>query len=269
MIITSLQNPTVKRLVGLQRKRRDRDEAGLAPIEGHDELETAVAHGLRPAELYYCPELMGASADASLLKRVRGLGAEITEVSREVFEKIAYREGPDGWLAVGPMPKADLGSLVVGPAPLVLVAEGIEKPGNLGAMVRTAVAAGAQALVLVDGVSDVGNPNVVRASKGAVFVVPVVACSRDELLRWLGEKRIRLVAAVPRAEMVMWEADLAVGGVAIAIGSEHEGLSQELMAAAQARVQIPMVGEIDSLNASVSAALLLYEAMRQRRGERG
>lgn len=263
MIISSSQNERIKRLVALGHKRRDRQEAGVMLVEGHDELAVAVAHGVRVRELYVCPELMGETGRSDLLQRVRTAGAEVIEVSRPVFEKVAYREGPDGWLAVVPTIETDLDALKLSEAPLVLVCEGIEKPGNLGAMLRTAVAVGVDAVV-VAGATDVANPNVVRASKGAVFAVPVAAASREKVLAWLKGHNVRLVAAVPRAETVMWQADLASGGVAVAIGAEHEGLSDELLAAADVRVQIPMRGEIDSLNASVSAAVLLYEAARQR-----
>jgi TrmH family RNA methyltransferase len=264
MFIESLQNPKVKRLVSLQKKRRDREEAGVMLVEGHDELAAAVAAGVVVKELYVCPELMGGSVDAELQARIVDSGAGVTELAKEVFQKVAYREGPDGWLAVVPGLNTKLTQLRISDAPLVLVAEGIEKPGNLGAMLRTAAAAGAEAVICVDGVVDVGNPNVVRASKGTVFTVPVAEATRSELVAWLQEHKIRLVAAAPRAQKSLWGVDLT-RGVALVLGAEHEGLSVELLAAADETVQIPMVAEMDSLNASTSAAILLYEALRQRK----
>lgn len=261
-MITSAQNPKIKRLVAL-RKRRDRDEAGVMLVEGHDELMVALQSGVRPEEVYYCTELMSGVVDLAMMERCEEAGAAMYEVDREAFEKAAYREGPDGWLAVVPRVPNTLDRIKVGKKPLVLVCEAIEKPGNLGAMLRTAAAAGAEAVIAVDAVTDWGNPNVVRSSKGAVFTVPVANASRPELMAWLRERKIKLVAAALGGEQDMWETDLS-GGVAIAIGAEHEGLSEELLADADERVEIPMVADIDSLNAATSAALLMYEAFRQR-----
>lgn len=261
-MITSAQNPKIKRLVAL-RKRRDRDEAGVMVVEGHDELMVGLQNGVRPLEVYYCAELMSGLIDQAMLEACEQAGAQMYEVEREVFEKAAYREGPDGWLAVVPMVPMDLRRLTVSEQPLVLVCESVEKPGNLGAMLRTAAAAGVDAVIAVSAVTDWGNPNVVRASKGTIFLVPVAEASREELLAWLNERKIKLVAAALGGEQTMWQADLT-GGVAIAVGSEHEGLSEELLSAADERVEIPMVAGIDSLNAATSAALLMYEAYRQR-----
>lgn len=261
-MITSAQNPKIKRLVGL-RKRRDRDEAGVMVVEGHDELMVGLQCGVRPLEVYYCPELMGGVVDQAMLEVCEESGAQMYEVTREAFEKAAYREGPDGWLAMVPMVPTNLERIDPGERPLVLVCESIEKPGNLGAMLRTAAAAGADAVIATSAVTDWGNPNVVRASKGTIFTVPVADASHEELLTWLRERNIRLVAAALGGEQTMWEADLT-GGVAIAVGSEHEGLSEQLLSAADERVEIPMMAGIDSLNAATSAALLMYEAYRQR-----
>jgi RNA methyltransferase, TrmH family len=262
-MITSLQNERIKRLVHL-RKRRDREEAGVMLVEGHAELAVAVSHGVRVQELYYCTELMSQEAvDSGLLQRIAAAGGELVELTAEVFAKAAYREGPDGWLAVVPAVATGLADVRLGSRPLVLVVETIEKPGNLGAMLRTALAVGANAVVSVAAATDWANPNVVRASKGAIFGVAVAEATPDELLAWLASHHIRLVAAVPRAGQTLWQANLT-GGVAIAVGAEHAGLSGQLQMAAAELVEIPMQGDVDSLNASTAAAVLLYEALRQR-----
>ena len=262
-LISSPQNATAKWLVALRVKRRERRAAGVTPVEGYDEIRVALAGGARVRELYWCRELMGdrAAAQAGLLDEV---GTErATEMTREVFEKVAYREGADGWLAVVDAVGDSLGSLKLPAAALVLVCEAVEKPGNLGAMLRTAAAAGADAVVAVDPRADWSSPNVVRASKGAVFTVPVATATLETFLAWARVNGLRVVAATPAAKFNYTEVDLT-GGVAIAVGAEHEGLSDELMKAADERVLIPMVGKVNSLNVATSAALLLYEATRQR-----
>jgi len=191
--ITSAANPRVKRLVAL-RHRRARDRAGVTLVEGYEELAMALSTGARPRELYVCPALAGPGAPA-MIDRVSGLGAEVIRVSRPVFGKIAYRESPDGWLAVLPAVRTSLAALEPGPDPLVLICEGVEKPGNLGAILRTADAAGATAVIAADPVADWANPNVVRASKGTIFSVPVASASTAEVFAWLAEHSLTLVAA--------------------------------------------------------------------------
>jgi RNA methyltransferase, TrmH family len=176
---------------------------------------------------------------------------------------VSYREGPDGWLAVVPAISAGLDQLRPGPRPLVLVSAGLEKPGNLGAILRTADAAGVAAVIAADPVTDWGNPNVVRASKGTVFSVPVASAPTAEVLQWLTARRLRVVAATPDTSTLVTEADLT-GATAIAVGAEQTGLSPEWLERADIRVRIPMFGKADSLNVSTSAAIILYEAVRQR-----
>jgi RNA methyltransferase, TrmH family len=259
--ITSLTNPRVKQLVAL-RRRRAREQAGVTLVDGLAEIELALAAGARPAALYYCPALADAAA-LPLAARAAGVGAEVVELSRPVFEKVSYREGPDGWLAVVPAVPADLGRLQPGPRPLVLVCAGLEKPGNLGAILRTADAAGAAAVIAADPVTDWGNPNVVRASKGTVFSVPVASGTSAEVLAWLTARGLRIVAATPAARQLVTDADLT-GPVAIAVGAEQTGLPEEWLARADVQVRIPMFGQADSLNVSTSAAIVTYEAIRQR-----
>ena len=259
--ITSPANARVKQLVAL-RHRRARDRAGVTLVEGYEELDLALSAGARPLALYVCPGLDGRDPEP-MIDRVAGLGAEVVRVSRPVFGKIAYRESPDGWLAVVPAIETGLGQLHPGARPLVLVCEGVEKPGNLGAILRTADAAGVAAVVAADPATDWGNPNVVRASKGTVFSVPVASASSAEVLAWIAERSLALVAAAPDGNVLLTDADLS-GPTAIVVGSEAHGLPAEWLARADTCVRIPMFGRADSLNVATSAAILLYEAVRQR-----
>jgi RNA methyltransferase, TrmH family len=259
--ITSPANPRIKQLVAL-RRRRERDQAAVTLVEGLAEVRLALAAGVRPDSLYYCPDL--SSPDGlDLADDVAALGAEVIRVSRPVFEKVSYREGPDGWLAVVPAIGASLDHLDLPESPLVLVCAGLEKPGNLGAILRTADAAGVAAVIAADPVTDWGNPNVVRASKGTVFSVPVASGTSAEVLGWLAVNRLKIVAATPDARQLITEADLT-GRTAIAVGAEQAGLTAEWLERAEVRVRIPMFGRADSLNVSTSAAIVTYEALRQR-----
>jgi RNA methyltransferase, TrmH family len=259
--ISSPANPRIKQLVTL-RRRRVREQAGVTLVEGYAELGLALSAGVRPRTLYHCPDL--AHGDPlRLLGRLTELGAEVVRVSRPVFAKIAYRESPDGWLAVVPVVDTDLARLELGDRPLLLVCEGVEKPGNLGAILRTADAAGLTAVIATDPVTDWGNANLVRASKGAVFSVPVAAAPSGEVLPWLAGRGLTLVAATPDGTVLLGDADLT-GPVAIAVGSETHGLSAPWTAQADVTVRIPMFGRADSLNVAAAAAIVVYEAVRQR-----
>ncbi|MDQ4117181.1 MAG: RNA methyltransferase [Actinomycetota bacterium] len=258
--LTSTANPRVKALVRL-RTRRARAEAGVTLVEGHDELRLALEAGVRPSELYWAPSLAGERAD--LVHDVRARGARVTSVSRDVFGKIAYRESPDGWLAVVPAPERPLADLELGPRPLVLVAEGIEKPGNVGAMLRTAEACGADAVVAASAGTDFGNPNVVRASKGTVFAVPVAAAGSDDVLAWLRARGLRIAVTTPAGTTRLDRSTLD-GPVALVVGTEATGVTDLWLACADETVVIPMRGRVNSLNAATAAALALYEATRQR-----
>lgn len=261
--ITSPANPRLKQLVGL-RRRRARDEAGVTLVEGFEELGLALDAGVRPRTLFYSPELMlDAEEQLRVVDGLRASGVETVKVSRAAFEKVAYREGPDGFLALVSAGRSSLAELELSSAPLLLVCEGLEKPGNLGAMLRTADAAGVDAVIAVDPVTDWSNPNVVRGSKGTVFSVPVASATLDETLAWLREGGIRLVGTTPDTETLHTDADLT-GAVAIAVGTEKFGLTDEALRAAEVRVRIPMQGRVNSLNASAAAAIVIYEAVRQR-----
>jgi TrmH family RNA methyltransferase len=232
-------------------------------IEGRDELALALSSGVRPQSIFYCPALAANTASTALVELARAAGADIVEVSQPVLEKIAYRENPDGWLAVAPALHRRLQDLTLGPTPLLVVAEAIEKPGNLGAILRTADAGAVDAVIVCDPTTDVNNPNVVRASKGTLFSLPVVAAGSVETLEWVRSQGITAVAATPNASLVYTDADLR-GPAAIVVGREDLGLSETWMAGADVAVRIPMMGKINSLNVATAAALLVYEAVRQR-----
>ena len=262
MLITSPQNPKIKQVIAL-RERRERDRTGLLRVEGYEELSLALSCGASPTALFFCPDLFREPAQAALIERVRQVEAEVFEVSERVFSKIAYRDGPDGWLATFSTPTRGLDELRLSAHPFIVVAEAVEKPGNLGAMLRTADAAGVDALIACEPVGDWGNPNVVRSSKGALFSVPVAEAGSMETITWLRERRTRIVAATPQGSVIYTQADLR-GPVAIAVGSEKHGLSPTWLDAADLAVRIPMAGRVNSLNVATATALLVYEVVRQR-----
>jgi TrmH family RNA methyltransferase len=222
----------------------------------------ALSAGVAPQALYHCPELAHGD-ELGVIDRVTDLGAEVIRVSKPVFAKIAYRESPDGWLAVVPTVRTELDRLDLGEQPLLLICEGVEKPGNLGAILRTADAAGVTAVIATDPVTDWGNPNLVRASKGALFSVPVAAAPSARVLPWLAERGVRVAAATPDADVLLADADLT-GPVAIAVGSETHGLTGPWLDQADVTLRIPMFGRADSLNVAAAAAIVVYEAVRQR-----
>lgn len=260
--IASLQNPRVKNVVKL-RQRAHRDEQGLLIVEGHRELKCALANNRRPVSLFYCRDFFSGNNEPVLINQCRDVGVEIISCSRSVFAKMAYREKPEGLLALIPQLKHDLTALRFRGAPLLVVAEAIEKPGNLGTILRSADAAGADAVIVCDRCTDINNPNVVRASIGAIFAVPVVEASSEEIIKWLRDKKIRILAASPHASLEYTQADFR-RGTAIVVGKEQSGLSKLWLEAADLQVRIPMRGQIDSLNVAAATTILLFEAVRQR-----
>lgn len=258
--ITSPANPRVRWLVSL-RRRRTRDAEGVTVVEGHDEICLALAAGAVPRTLYYCPSLVAGRAD--LVHEAAALGAEIVTLSKPAFAKASYREGPDGWLAVVPDPSRPLDGLTLSPNPLVLVCERIEKPGNLGAMLRTAEAAGIDAVIAADPLTDWGNPNVVRASKGTGFAIPIASGTSERVRGWLVGRGLRIVVAAPDSDLLITTVDLTAP-TAIVVGAEHDGVSGPWLDAADDIAKLPMFGHVNSLNVATSAAVVVYEAVRQR-----
>ncbi len=262
--ITSLQNPRVKNVVKLG-KRSERDEQGLLIVEGYRELKRALDNGWKPFELFFCPALFLGKNELPLIDQGEGAGARLLECSEPVFRKMAYRDRPEGLLAVGPCIRRTLADLTIrSAAPLIVVAESVEKPGNLGTILRTADAAGVDAVLVCDKTTDINNPNVVRASIGTLFSVPVVEAGSEDVLAWLTARGIQIVAASPHAEKEYTAVDLK-RATAIVVGSEQYGLSTLWMERSGLKVRIPMLGQADSLNVSAATTLLLYEAVRQRR----
>jgi len=262
MDITSLQNPRVKHIVKLRDDKRQRQRDGLMLVEGYDEIQLALSAGHKPGTLLTAPEL--ASRRVIPVGEMDGVTSETITVNRLVFEKMSYRENPDGWLGVFPIPSVSLDDLQLSPSPFIIVAESVEKPGNLGAILRTADAAHVDAVLVCDPRVDAYSPNVVRASRGTVFTVPVVETKSTQALVWLQKRGIRVLAATPSADAEYTRQDLR-GPLAVAVGTEAEGLSQFWMSQADVKVKIPMMGKVNSLNVSIATALIVYEAVRQRR----
>lgn len=249
--VTSAANDRIKWLIRL-RDRKHRDAEGVFVVEGRRLYERALSVGLEPRATF--------SADPD-----GGLAGEVVTTAPEVLDKASYRERSEGLIAVFDQFQTGLDRLEVSSTPLLLIVEGIEKPGNLGAMMRTAAAAGVDGVITVGGSVDVFNPNALRASTGAVFSVSLAVSSWDDVVPWLAERRIRPVGASPDAPAQMWDADLS-GPLALVIGAEDRGLTDRAQTAVDELVVIPQVGSgVDSLNASVAAAVLLFEAVRQRR----
>lgn len=281
--LSSLQNNRIKTLVKLS-KRRERDARRVTLVEGAREIFHLLEAGLLPEEVYVCPALLDSetqpllsrlqqshehlSAKMSAVSPLLTTAAlavappEFIEVTPPVFEKIAYRAS-GGLLLVLPYVNQPLTSLPLSHTPLVVVIEGVEKPGNLGAILRTADAVGVDAVIVCAGATDLHNPNVVRASLGALFTLPIAEVGVDELRAWLTAHQIHIVAADPAATIYYAAHDFSVP-TAVVMGSEAHGLSQSWLTGADAIVKIPMHGVVDSLNLSAATAVILYEALRQR-----
>ena len=262
--ITSPANPAVKRLVKIRSSRRHRDREGAFIIEGFRELTKAVGAGIAIDELYVCEDLFLGTNEPALVERIEASGARLRRLAPGPFRKAAYRDRPEGLLAVAPHFDTGLSRLDPPQDPLLLVAEAIEKPGNLGAMLRTADSAGAAAVVAADPGADLFNPNAVRASLGSLFTVPLAAAPADEVMEWLDSRGIVPVVTSPAASSPHWEIDYT-GPTAVVVGSEQYGLSRPWLDGRYPAARIPMAGAADSLNTAAAAAVVLFEAVRQRR----
>ncbi len=262
-VITSLQNPAVKRVVRLRRRSaRNRDEEVV--VEGYRELRRAVECGVSLGEVFFCPPLFLGENEPALLEACRSAGARPVEVAEAPFRKMAYRDRPDGVLGLARPRRYALADIEPGTAPpLYLVAEHIEKPGNLGTMLRTADATGCDAVLVCDRKTDLFNPNVVRASIGTLFTRPVVETDAEETRDWLRNRGVQIVAASPHAERLYADVEYTVP-TAVVVGAEQYGLEDAWFGEGCRPVRIPMLGEVDSLNVSAAATVLLYEAVRQR-----
>ena len=256
-MITSKTNPKIKNIVKLQ-KASERREQNLIIIEGQREIERAQKCGFEIDQLYVCP---------TLLRDPLSITANLTEeVSEEVFDKIAYREGSDGLLALARPKYKSLNEFKPRENALVIVLETVEKPGNLGAIMRTADAAGVDAVIVADPQTDIFNPNAIRASIGCMFSVPVYACSTEECINWLKSNQIKIYCTYLKASIDYLDADFRSAS-AIVMGTEATGISDAWVKAADQNIIIPMNGIADSLNVSVTTAIVTFEAIRQRRRE--
>ena len=249
-ILSSPQNPKIKELLALEKESRERKARGLFVVEGRREFERAVAAGFEPVTVFVRED----EAEADTADFV---------VTRRLYEKIAYRGGTEGIVAVLRTRETSLAQLPLSPVPLILVLESVEKPGNLGAVLRSADAAGVDAVLVCDPLTDLYNPNLVRASLGAVFSVPVVTCTSENACSWLKAQGIAILTAQLQDSELYYETDM-VRPTALVFGTEDKGLSDFWRERADAHIRIPMAGMMDSLNISVSAAILAFEAVRQR-----
>jgi len=261
-LITSLQNPHVKDAVKL-RDRRHREKQGRILIDGARELQWAMAAGVRLVEVFVCEPLCRSEEARQLLFTLPSSGAAIYRVAEPVFAKLAFGERAEGVLGVAATPEAGLDRLRLPDLPLVAVLEGVEKPGNVGAVLRSADGAGVSALIVADAQTDLYNPNAIRASLGTIFSVPVAAAATADTLAWLRRRGLAIFAARVDGSIPYTEADFR-GPAAIVLGSEAKGLSPAWSGPDVTATGLPMAGVADSLNVSAAAAVLFYEARRQR-----
>lgn len=259
-MITSVSNERIKELLRLRRRSRGGEEL---LIDGVREISRAAAAGVAILELYYCQDLWEAGPGGALVKALEAAGARAVEVTRPVFEKVRYGDRTGGVVAVARRPHRTLDGLKLSSSPLVALLEGVEKPGNLGAIVRTADGAGVEAVIVVDSTIDVYGPNAIRASVSTIFSVPVVETPADAARAWVSARGMQLVAADPAADEIYTNIDLTRPTVLV-YGSESRGLSDAWRGAATRLVCVPMAGLADSLNVATTAAVMFYEARRQR-----
>ncbi len=262
MEIISLQNPKVKEVNKLQQSSSYRKEQGLYVLEGVREFSLAQRSGYKPHMVFICSQIYLDDPNYPIYLSNVSVGS-LFYVSPEVYKKIAYRDGVEGIVGVFHMKRLDLESIAFTSNPLFLVLEKVEKPGNLGAIFRTADAAGVSAVFLCDMACDPYNPNAIRSSLGCIFTVPWLQVSNSDLLHWLKTKSINVVSSTPIAQKSHFHANLNLP-CAIVMGAEDKGLSPFWLTNAHETIVIPMQGEIDSLNVSVATAILLFEALRQR-----
>ena len=265
MKITSSTNPRIKELVKL-REAKARRERGLTIVDGIREVSRAVEAGAAVKELYVCPELyegQGQGNVAEVITKVSSRKIPVYDISSEIFQKVAFGERAEGVLAVCQPKLSTLGDIKKKKDCLLMIVEAVEKPGNLGAILRTCDAAGVDALLVSGHSTDIFNPNVIRASLGTVFTVPVVQADPKDIVTFLKKNQVKIFATTPDTSKISTKSDLR-GSVAIIVGSEKEGLSGFWLDHADVKISIPMKGKADSLNAAVTAAVVAYEAVRQR-----
>ena len=259
-IITSAQNPKIKDLLALQEKSKERRKKGLFVVEGRRELLHCVEAGYEPYAVFYCPDIIS-NADFDAV--VENCDCNYYEIPQHLYDKVAYRGGTEGVIAELHCKEMNLESLKLKENPLVVILESVEKPGNLGAVLRSADASGVDAVIVCDPLTDMYNPNLIRSSIGAIFTVPVATATSEESIKWLKDNNIKIYTAQLQDSEWYYDTDMK-GATAIVMGTEATGLTTAWRKAADAHIKIPMLGKLDSLNVSVSAAILMFEAVRQR-----
>jgi len=260
--IISAQNESVKHVIKL-RDRRPREKEQLTVLEGYRELTRAREYGMKLEECFFSPSHFLGQNEFPLLETLAAEGVRVMEVAPFLLEKMAYRDRPEGLIAVAKMKRHTLDDLPVVKNGFYLVAEAVEKPGNLGSMLRSADAAGVDGMIICNKCTDLYNPNVIRASTGALFSVPLAEAENEEALEWLQSHGIKTLAATPHTENVYTDVDMTQA-IAIVVGTEQTGLTELWMKHSDLPVRIPMLGKIDSLNVATATTILLYEAARQR-----
>ena len=266
--ITSAQNPKIKELLALQEKSKERRKKGLFVVEGRRELLHCIEAEFEPHTLFVCRDILSEKDFDKILGAIEenfcGSTYPIVEISRQLYDKVAYRGGTEGIIAEMHCKELNLEGLKMKERPLVVVLESVEKPGNLGAVLRSADASGVDAVIVCDPLTDMYNPNLIRSSIGAIFTVPVATASSEDTIAWLKSKGIKIYTAQLQDSEWYYDTDMK-GGTAIVMGTEATGLTNIWRKAADAHIKIPMLGRLDSLNVSVSAAILMFEAVRQRK----
>ena len=258
--ITSAQNPKIKTLLSLQEKSKERKKAGLFVVECRRELLHCIEAGYEPHTVFICPEILTKNEFDEISARC---SCPFVELPQHLYDKVAYRGGTEGVIAELQCKEMSLENLKLKENPLVVVLESVEKPGNLGAVLRSADASGVDAVIVCDPLTDMYNPNLIRSSIGAIFTVPVATASSEDTIKWLKDKGIKIYTAQLQDSEWYYDTDMK-GGTAIVMGTEATGLTDAWRKAADAHIKIPMLGRLDSLNVSVSAAILMFEAVRQR-----
>jgi len=275
--ITSAQNPKIKNLLLLQEKSKARREQGLFVVEGARELSHCLEAGYTVKTIFICPAITDGLTEEGVVSQISGhprpdkregpaVEPLVIELPEQLYRKVAYRESTEGILAEVEYKTLGLKDLQLPENPLIMVLESVEKPGNLGAVLRSADAAKADAVLICDPLTDLYNPNLIRASIGAIFTVPTVAVSSEEAIAFLQARDIQILTAQLQDSSLYYDVDMK-RGTALVMGTESTGLTPLWRKAATSHIRIPMLGRLDSLNVSVSAAILLFEAVRQRQGQ--
>ena len=266
--ITSIKNPKVKGVLALCEKSKLRKEQGLFVAEGIREVTHCIEGNYNIQSIFYCPQIIDNKSVRDIVNLLgNNAPKEIFTISNEIYSKIAYRESTEGIIAVVEEKSHKLEDIKLSDNPLLIVIEKVEKPGNIGAILRTADACGADALIICEPLTDLYNPNIIRSSLGGVFTVPIAVCNNEDAAKWLKENKINIFTAQLQDSELYYHSDFS-SPCAIVFGSESKGLTNFWREISNSKIIIPMLGKLDSLNVSVSVSILCYEALRQKREKR-